>query len=170
MSYLTTIELHKENMKFSSGHYTIFSAEKRERLHGHNFFIHAYIDAMTDENGIAFDYDIFKDKLYRLCKTLNGYFLLPSHSPYQTIEETTDFIIVHFGEEKIPFPKNDVLFLPIKNVTVEELSVWFIQQLTQDMNEIDRYQIQKILIKVYSGPGQCGTSTWVHPDKLHNIT
>ena len=33
----TTIGLQKKNMKFSVGHFTIFSATKRERLHRHNF-------------------------------------------------------------------------------------------------------------------------------------
>lgn len=165
MGYITTIELHKENMKFSSGHYTIFSADRREKLHGHNFFIHVAITTETDDNGIAFDYDIYKEKLRQLCKSLSGYFLLPANSPYQTIEYTDDFVVIHFGKEKLPFPKNDVLFLPLKNITVEELSVWFIDQLTADKKEIDAYNIHRLMVKVYSGPGQCGTAEWINPAK-----
>lgn len=160
MSYQTTIELHKEDMKFSSGHYTIFGPGHREKLHGHNFTLYAAITTETDDNGMAFDYDIYKEKLRKLCKSLSGYFLLPSNSPYQTIEHTDDYVIVHFGEEKIPFPKKDVLLLPVKNITVEELARWFIDQLIADPQEIKNYAINRLLLKVYSAPGQCGTAEW----------
>lgn len=165
MSYVTTIELHKEDMKFSSGHYTIFGPNDREKLHGHNFTLYAAITTETDNNGIAFDYDIYKEKLRQLCKQLTGRFLLPMHSTYQTIEHTEDFVIVHFGKEKIPFPKLDVLLLPLKNITVEELATWFIAQLTADNAEIEKYHIHQILMKVYSAPGQCGSALWVNPDR-----
>ena len=160
MSYQTTIELHKEDMKFSSGHYTIFGPGHREKLHGHNFTLYAAITTEADDNGMAFDYDIYKEKLRKLCKSLSGYFLLPANSPYQTIEHTDDYIIVHFGKEKIPFPKQDVLLLPVKNITVEELARWFIDQLIADPKEIKDYAINRLHIKVYSAPGQCGTAEW----------
>lgn len=160
MGNLTTIELHTSGMKFSSGHYTIFGPEHREKLHGHNFFIYAAIVTETDDNGISFDYDIYKEKLRALCKSLTGYFLLPAYSPYQTIEETDDFLIVHFGKEKIPFPKNDVKILPIRNVTVEELARWFIEQLVADSQEIEAFKIKAITFKVFSGPGQSGSAEW----------
>ena len=41
----TTIELHKEAMKFSAGHFTIFGPDRREPLHGHNFTVKAEITA-----------------------------------------------------------------------------------------------------------------------------
>ncbi|EQD50251.1 hypothetical protein B1A_13514, partial [mine drainage metagenome] len=31
------VDLSKERMKFSAGHFTVFSASERENLHGHNF-------------------------------------------------------------------------------------------------------------------------------------
>ncbi|MBY0545048.1 MAG: 6-carboxytetrahydropterin synthase [Gammaproteobacteria bacterium] len=147
-------------MKFSSGHYTIFGPNDREKLHGHNFTLYAAITTYANDNGIAFDYDIYKEKLRKLCKSLSGYFLLPGNSPYQTIEHTEDYVIVHFGKEKIPFPKQDVLILPLKNITVEELALWFIRELTADNTEIEGYQIERLLIKVFSAPGQCGTAEW----------
>lgn len=160
MNNLTTIELHTDGMKFASGHYTIFSAEHREKLHGHNFTVYAAITAEINENGMAFDYDIYKEKLRALCRGLSGHFLLPGNSPYQTIEHTDDFVIVHFNKEKIPFPKNDVLILPVRNVTVEDLAIWFIEQLVQNPEEIKQFHIKKILVKVFSGPGQSGSATW----------
>jgi len=154
-----TIELFKENMKFSAGHYTIFSATHREKLHGHNFNVYAAITAAVNENGMTFDYDIYKDKLHRLCKSLSETFLVAGESPYQTIITEGDQLFVHFNNEKIPFLKKDVTLLPVTNITVEELSRWFIQQLIVD-SEIETYKIRKIVIKVFSAPGQAGCAEW----------
>lgn len=157
---LTVIELTKPYLEFSAGHFTIFSATRREKMHGHNFNVHATIAAAVHDNGMAFDYVIYKAKLLDLCKKLNGFFLLPAHSPHFKIEEQSDYYYGHFNQEKIPFPKTDVIILPIRNVTVEELSFWFLHQLTQDQAAIEEHAIHGITIKVYSSPGQCASANW----------
>lgn len=160
MSHLTTIELCKEDMKFSAGHYTIFSPTHREKLHGHNFNVYAAITAKTDDNGMAFDYDIYKEKLRKLCRSLGEYFLIAGDSQYQTIEQEGDYTYIYFNNEKIPFLTKDILILPIKNITVEELSKWFVGQLTEEKQILDKHEINAILIKVFSGPGQSGSYQW----------
>lgn len=157
---LTTLELTKPYLEFSAGHFTIFSATRREKMHGHNFNVHATILAEVQDNGMAFDYVIYKTKLLELCKKLNGFFLLPKHSPYFKIEEQADYYYGHFNQEKIPFPKTDVIILPIRNVTIEELATWFLEQLIQDKSSIEEHLIHGITIKVYSSPGQCASATW----------
>ncbi len=164
MSHLTTIELCKENMKFSSGHYTIFSPTRREKLHGHNFTVYAAITAKTDENGMAFDYGIYKEKLRKLCRGLSEYFLIAGDSQYQRIEQEGDCTYIHFHNEKIPFLSKDILILPIKNVTVEELSKWMVGELLAEKQELDKHEITAILIKVFSGPGQSGSYQWQRED------
>lgn len=157
---LTTIELYREDMKFSSGHYTIFSPTHRENMHGHNFSVYAAFEVYTDENGMAFDYDIYKKRLREICQGLSECFLIAGNSPYQRIEEDGDYTYIYFNDEKISFLKRDILILPIKNVSVEELSRWFINQLLVEKHLIDQYAIQSILIKVFTGPGQAGSALW----------
>lgn len=160
MLRLTTIQLSKEYHEFSAGHFTMFSATHRERMHGHNFTVNAAIDVVVQDNGIAFDYVIYKKKLSTLCKNLNGYFLLPSQSPYLTIEEQEDYYVGHFNNEKIPLPKADVVLLPLRNISVEELARWFADQLSSETAEIERYQIQGITVQVFSSPGQSASASW----------
>jgi 6-pyruvoyltetrahydropterin/6-carboxytetrahydropterin synthase len=157
---LTIIELTKPYLEFSAGHFTIFSATKREKMHGHNFNLHAEIEAEVSENGMAFDYAIYKKKLLELCKKLNGYFLLPSESPYFKIEQDEKYYYGIFNDEKIPFLKHDVIILPLRNITIEELARWFLEQLIQDQNDIKKYLIHAITIKVFSAPGQGAQTNW----------
>src|ERR1700722_3307154 len=133
MQVETTIELTKENLEFAAGHFTIFSAQTRERLHGHNFRVAARIAARIEPDlEMAFDYGVYKEILGSLCKQLDSYFLLPAESPYLKIEEEGDYYFAYFHEDKIPFLKKDVLILPLKNITVEALARWFVKQLVDD--------------------------------------
>jgi 6-pyruvoyltetrahydropterin/6-carboxytetrahydropterin synthase len=158
---ITTIELHKEDMKFSAAHFTIFSSHERETLHGHNFTVFAAITAAYDDLGMPFDYDIYKEKLRAYCRELNQYTLIAGHSPHQRLEEKDDYLYVHFSNEVIPFLKKDVKILPLCNITVEELSAWFLKKLTAETTMIDAHRILEMKVKVYSGPGQCAGITWL---------
>lgn len=154
------IEIHKDELSFSSGHFTIFSATEREDMHGHNYNVGIAFHVMIGEEGIAFDYRIYKEKLREICKTLNWRFLLPAQSPHLKIEDTGEMWIAHFNQEKIPFLKRDAVILPIANATIEELSYWFLQQIIQDKIELEKHAVQGIVVKVFNGPGQSGEASW----------
>ena len=159
MNQLTTIELSKEYLKFSAGHFTVFSATKRERLHGHNFAVSASIVAPVGDNGLCFSYGEFKAKLESLCEQLDEYMLLPGRSPYLQISESGNEYLVQFNGEQMRFLKSDTLVLPIRNATVEEFAAYLLGQLIDDP-DINRYEVKQIEMKVSSGPGQWGSCEW----------
>ena len=161
MAEVTIIELTKENLEFAAGHFTIFSPTERERLHGHNFRVAAKIGAeLAEDRGMAFDYGVYKEILHKLCKQLDSYFLLPTESPYLQIEETNDCYYAYFHEDRIPFLKKDVLLLPLRNISIEELAKWFVAQLSADTETIKKYRVVSINIQVFSGPGQSACAEW----------
>jgi len=160
MERMTTIELKKEHFKFSSGHFTIFSDTERENLHGHNFQVQVCFNAEVDENGIAVDYGILKRKIEELCQQLNEHFLLPANSPYLEIEISDEYIFAVFNKERIPFLKRDVLILPVANVTLEELSNWFLSQFLEDQSLIEGVRVREIKVMAFSGPGQSASAIW----------
>ena len=148
------IRLAKENMKFSAGHFTIFSATERERLHGHNFRVEADIEARMLGNGMCFDYGIYKARIVALCRELNEWTILPTRSPYLRIEEDGAHVYAHFGDERIPFLRGDVLLLPIENATLEEFARWFLDRLVAGADDLRAHGIRSIEVRVSSGPGQ----------------
>lgn len=157
----TTITLQKENMKFSAGHFTIFSATERERLHGHNWNVGAKIVATVGENGMCFDYGIYKKKLEKLCRDWNEFFILPNLSPHLSFEEQGELLYVIFSGERIPFLKKDVLRLEIANATVEEFSRLMLEHLRAS-GDFEKYGVTQIEVSVFSGPGQSATAKWEH--------
>ena len=84
---LASLEIHKEELSFSAGHFTIFSAEEREQLHGHNYYVSVAFKKVIQDNGLSFDYRIYKKKLLALCDQLDRHFLLPSQSEYLQLKD-----------------------------------------------------------------------------------
>ena len=142
--YLSTIEMAKENMQFTAGHVTIFSATERERMHGHQYSVYIALTAIIKHNGMAFDYRYYKKKVAALCEILNQRFLMPQYSPYMTM------VLL----------KEDVTVLPLANITTEELSRWFVLELTKDKATLDKHHIQKLLVKVSTSHIQSASHEW----------
>ena len=158
--YLSTIELQKENMTFNAGHTTIFSATEREPLHGHYYQVAVGITAWVSENGMKFDYRYYKKRVGDLCQELNQIFLMPMYSPYLEFSQDEAYYYFRFNHKTMPFLKEDVKLMPVSNITIEELSRWFVMRLTDDEAELDRLEIEKIEIKVFSAPGQSAGFSW----------
>lgn len=159
-SYLSTIELQKEEMKFCAGHTTFLSATEREPLHGHHYSVYFAVTTLIENNGMTFDYRYYITKLTELCSRLNLTFLMPMYSPYVTIDEDKEYYYFTFNNKKMPFLKEDITLLPIANITVEELSRWFIETLIQDTVELKNHKVEKMVVKVFSAAGQSGSHNW----------
>lgn len=156
----SNLAIHKEEFSFSAGHFTIFSATEREQLHGHNYYVSVEFDFTITHNGLAFDYRHYKKKVAALCEQIDRHFLLPSESPYLKLVTEGDYLIAHFNQEKIPFLKTDVIVLPLTNITIEELSHWFLQNILLEEKELRENGMQRVMVRVYNGPGQSSGATW----------
>ena len=161
MSRQTTIHIRNQYLKFSAAHFTIFSGEERERLHGHNFAVRADFTAAVGADGLCFDYNVMKKKLRSLCDSLDEYMLLPEHSPHLKVSKSNDeqTVIARFGEETMYFVAADTLILPLANITAEELSWWLLSRLLED-NVAEQYEISEAMVDVGSGEGQSASSRW----------
>jgi 6-pyruvoyltetrahydropterin/6-carboxytetrahydropterin synthase len=158
---LSNLQFYRaKDLSFSAGHFTIFSATQRERLHGHNYQLEASITAPLGEPGITFDYAIFRNKLAALCRQIHSRLLLPALSPYLRIETEAEHYRVFFDNQYMLFLKEDVMIMPLTNITIEELSHWFINQLTSEKDFIRDFHIQEITVKIYNGPEHSANCQW----------
>ncbi len=155
-----SLEIHKEEFSFSAGHFTIFSATEREQLHGHNYNVSVSFNKLIQDNGLSFDYRHYKKKILALCDQLDRHLLLPDQSPYLRLEDSGEYWIAHFNNKKLPFLKEDVIIMPLTNITIEELSLWFLQKILEHQQDIECHGIRGISVKVYNGPGQSGGACW----------
>ena len=161
MPRLSTIEIEKQYLHFSAAHFTIFSATERERpLHGHNWRLAVEITGEIDDNGLCFDYAIYKKILKDLCHRYDEYTLIAEHSPFLEITDDDEFYYIKHNGRTQPLLKTDTILLPVKNVTIEELSHFFLQELTGDTANLEKLKIHAFEVRVSSGPNQWGIARW----------
>jgi len=164
MQQLTTIDVSKEDFKFSAAHFTIFSATERERLHGHNYKVRAQLLAAVDDNGLCFNYQEIKTRLRKICDALDEYMLLPTQSPYLKIAPNDQGYEVSFNNESFAFLASDTQLLAIKNTTIEEFSRYILAQLVKTDDFLSANRIKKCSVSVSSGDGQWATAKWTPND------
>ena len=152
------IEVVRESLHFSAAHFTIFSKTERENLHGHNFRLNGVFESEINEDGLCFDYGKIKKILQQICDELDERFLVPEKSPHLTIREEEDTVSIIFNEETLVLPSHDVHFLPIRNITVEELADWVATRLEGE-DIFGALNIKRMGIRIASGSGQWGVVT-----------
>ena len=155
----TTIEISKEYLHFAAAHFTIFSATERENLHGHNFHVTLDATAQIGESGLTFDYNVLKNALKRLCDELDERVLMPANSPYIQVESDSAYTYILFADERIPFLERDLLMLPVRNISVEELAHYLLDKLRADPT-IKEQDLQHLVLRCASGAGQWASATY----------
>lgn len=156
---LVSLRIAKDYLGFSAAHFTIFSATERERLHGHSFRVQTEVTAPVDDNGLTFNYVPLKRDLKALCDECDERLLLPDRSPYLRVDQTSDRTRACFNGETMILPSEDVLLLPVRNITIEELSYYFTQRLLA-CDSLVAAQVRALTVAVSSGVGQWGRYHW----------
>lgn len=156
---LATIEIAKDYLNFSSGHFTLFSPTERENLHGHNWHVACEVTAPINPGGICFDYARVKRLLEKICHELDERVLLPGRSPWLRVETTPELVVAHFAGERIPFLPRDVLVLPVRNISVEELAGWILERVRTGP-EFAGEELVRMVIRVSSGSNQWAGCEW----------
>jgi 6-pyruvoyltetrahydropterin/6-carboxytetrahydropterin synthase len=108
---------------------------------------------------MAFDYATLKRVLKELCDALDERVLLPERSPHLRLERQDGWVTAWFADERIPFLERDCLTLPLRNVTIEELSTLLLERLL-GRSELAGADIRSMEIGVSSGSGQWAYAQW----------
>ncbi len=160
MPQIASIEIEKSYLHFSAAHFTVFSATNRERLHGHNWRIAAEITGEVGDDGLLFDYAIYKKILKDLCHQFDEYTLIAEQSPHLKIRSDDEFHYVTHNHITQPLLKTDTILLPVANITIEALAHYFLELMIADQSRLDELKITGFEMRVSSGPDQWGKAAW----------
>ena len=164
MSQRSTIRVARQTLEFASGHFTIFDADHRERLHGHNFAASFELEGVVGADGLLANYSALRKIMREITQELDERFLLPANSPHLTIREVESGgdrrIEAVFAGKAIPFLAEDVLILPVTNVSLEELSRLICERFVSRAGIASDASMQRLTVRVSSKPGQDASFTW----------
>lgn len=161
MKTTTHLHLSKQNFKFSSGHFLIFDEKRAEMLHGHNYQVKVdlfEIEAESSKQGYLIDFYDLKKIVKDMCDLWDEHVLLPERHPdmKKKLSANGENDEIHFRERFYSFPKNEVIWLPVENTSVESLSKVFAQDL---LNKLSPLGVRKLKVSIEETPGQAASTT-----------
>lgn len=155
----TSLQLAKQNFKFSAAHFLIFDEKSAERLHGHNYQVRVEIgipdqDAMKT-SGFFVDFNVFKKYIKSALDRWDEMVILPKHHPDMKFNTRGTSLEVTFRDRFYAFPEKEVVLLPVTNTSVEQLS----RLLAEDfMREFKTHKVSYVSVYVEETLGQGATT------------
>tara|TARA_R110002073_G_scaffold74100_2_gene181019 strand:+ start:8024 stop:8548 length:525 start_codon:yes stop_codon:yes gene_type:complete len=154
------IHIQRDRYKFSCAHMTVFPGGRKERMHGHNYYISLTIELESIDFERMVDFGPLKEALGELCNEWKEHVLLATENPYYTcIAESEDEIEFTLCGRRYVLPREDVLLLPIDNLAVEPLSKLACERLCERMQaQLDPKTVRAIEVTIEENPGQGATT------------
>lgn len=154
-----SLQLAKQNFKFSSAHFLIFDKTHAERLHGHNYQVRVEIGIPDHESlhstGFFVDFNVFKKYIKSALDRWDEMVILPGRHPDMKFQTKGATLEVTFRDRFYAFPEKEVVLLPVTNTSVEQLS----RLLAEDfMKEFKAHQVSFVSVYVEETPGQGATT------------
>jgi 6-pyruvoyltetrahydropterin/6-carboxytetrahydropterin synthase len=153
---LHEIAIGKENMKFSSAHFTLLP-DRLERLHGHNYRLVVTLRAPHLRDGLLLDFALVKHEARRLCAELDERLLLPGACAELRIDPDGDALVVQCRGKRYVIPAEDCRVLPIHNVSCECLAEYVCATLVAQLRpQLVAAGVVAVAATVEESPGQSG--------------
>lgn len=147
-----SLRFAKADFKFSVAHFTLFSADEAEPLHGHNYRVRVEVSGgETDERGLLAESDAIKRRIRELCAELDERVLLPDRSPFLEIRQEEQTLECRFADRIYQFPPKEVALLPLANITMELLARLLWRNLADDLK---RGALTELAVEIEETEGQ----------------
>lgn len=154
-----SLALAKEDFKFSAAHFTVFDETTAELLHGHNYQVELVLrGGGLDELGFLVDIGVVKEHIRKLCARLDERVLIPENCRYLELRTEAGETELCYAERRYRFPSEDLLMLPLRNITIEELARYLWSELAP---KLPSERIDSLSVYVSETSGQ--RASWDAP-------
>jgi 6-pyruvoyl tetrahydropterin synthase/QueD family protein len=147
------VVVEKGYLSFSASHFISFGG-KCERLHGHNYAVSVTLEGGLTGDRYVFDFVVLKKIVRQICDSLDHHFLLPERSQDLRIQELDGEWEIRFEGRRYVLPAEDVLSLPVDNITAERLAEYICAQLLDALQGHDVTNLTSVTVGVEEAPGQ----------------
>lgn len=154
------IHIARERYKFSCAHMTVFPDGRKERLHGHNYYLAVELELAEASFATMVEFEPIKVAMAALCDEWKERLLLAAANPhYELVRDDGTELEFRLCGERYVVPRRDALLLPIDNVSVEALSAYAAAVLMGRL-ALRRPPVTGLRVVVSENPGQ-GASVFV---------
>lgn len=165
------VRLYKQRFRFASAHFLLFSEERRERLHGHNYQVRCELEGGLGADGMVVDFGSVKPHLEAAVGALDHFVLLPAKAPSLQYSESDGELELRVGDgSRYVFPRADVRLLPLENTSTEQLAEWLARRVARALLPVRGGKLSRLRIEVEETGGQCGWFELEGQELLANST
>jgi 6-pyruvoyltetrahydropterin/6-carboxytetrahydropterin synthase len=153
------VQVRRDQYKFSCAHMTVFPDGTKERLHGHNYQIGLDLDLTSIAFADMLPFAAIKDCLAGICLDLRERVLIAERNPLTTIArvDAAEVELTVCGKRYV-LPREDVVLLPIDNVSVEALADHLADRVLASLGpRLVRGVVTALEMWVSESPGQGST-------------
>lgn len=155
----TSLKISRDYFVFSAAHFAIFPDGRSESLHGHNYQVCIEIKGGVLDDQYIIQFHDIKVVTRQIVNSLNHKTIIPDLCKKITIKKAHDSVHIKNEAGKIYLlPLSDVIFLPIKNTTVEALSEYFVKALVELLPDTVIDGLESVNVSIEESVGQ-GAST-----------
>jgi len=140
----------EKSITFSASH-ILPGHEKCGRIHGHNYAIHVRISGESSESGVVYDFLPIKEKLRRIADGLDHRILIASGMEGLKVEKNE--VRIDIEDKKYIFPKEDALILDIDQVTAEQLAMYLLEKVIEELDFPEKVNSVEIGVDESRGQG-----------------
>ena len=145
------IAIAREQYKFSCAHMTVFADGSKERLHGHNYTIAVEVEVEKVDLTTMLPFAPIKAALAELCALWKEHVLIATRNPFYELVRDGDELEFKLCGERYVMPRQDALFLPIDNISVEALSAHVASLLAP---KLAKPGVMALAVTIEESPGQ----------------
>jgi 6-pyruvoyltetrahydropterin/6-carboxytetrahydropterin synthase len=138
---------------------TVFPDGRKERMHGHNFTIALECELAQASAARMVDFGPLKRALDELCAEWKEHLLLPAASPLlEVAADNGREIEFSLCGKRYVLPREDVLLLPVDNVSVEGLAQHAASRLAARLGDsLKSAGVRSLEVTIEETPGQGGS-------------
>jgi 6-pyruvoyltetrahydropterin/6-carboxytetrahydropterin synthase len=158
------IQIRKEALKFSAAHMTVFADGTKENLHGHNYRTGVAVEFENFSLSEMLPFADVKRAMKKICDAWDEKVLLPEHCPHARILSRGDgsaktSVEAEVCGKRYVIPSDEVVFLPVDNITTESLAKVFSDRLLAELPRatLERAKVRSVEATVEEMLGQGAT-------------
>jgi len=157
-----TVFIRKQALKFASAHATVFPDGSKEGLHGHNYSTELTVTLSDISLGKMLSFSELKAALKVVCEEWDEKVLLAEKCPFFEIkhdrEEEIEFVLC---EKRYVLPRDEVVLLPVENITTENLAAECLRRVIARMEKAAGFtSVKSFEVRIDESPGQGASCHW----------
>lgn len=149
-----------EGSRFSSAHFITYGGDQCESLHGHDYRVEVTLAGGLNRDAYVYDFVELRERLSALLSELDHRVLLPEDNPALRIHRGDGAVRVSVRDREYRFPRSDVVLLPVRNTTAEQLAEYLGDRIADALRDPDEPAgLSAMSVEVEEAPGQSARHT-----------